>query len=614
VLFIAMRYVQGGDVGTLVHREGALRPSRAAAIISPVASALDAAHAAGLVHRDVKPANMLLEVPQGRPAHVYLSDFGLSKAVLAAQGLTATGQFLGTVDYVSPEQIQGGPVTGRADQYSLACSAFELLTGIPPFRRTDAMTTVFAQLSQPPPAVTGRRPDLPDAVDGVVGRALSKDPAHRYPTCQQFADALQAACGAATHGKPARDSVRRDTAILTAAIDVVRDPTEVRHPAVASDPTLARDPTPLPTPRPARHPSRARWIAALAAAAALAAVAIFLALPNASGNGTGACQKPRSARPVNWSAPGQGHKILALSGGQASIVEGMAFSPGGSTLAIGTFGGRTYLVSPATGTVTRTLQDPGSQGVEAVAFSCRGTLAVADKNGSAYLWYPRSLVSSRPAKTIIDPGSEPIRAVAFSPDGAMVAIGDDAGNTYLWRVTSPSRQVEMLPGAAKIQAVAFSPDGKTLATGDVVGTVRVWRIVAGHRRSALRTLADPAGNEGIQAVAFSQDGSVLAAGDQAGNTYLWRTAPGSSDTPVTLADPGPAGTYGTVALAFSGATLAAGGYTGQIYLWDTSARKLIGQVTDPGTSTSLNVQAVAFSGRSLAAGDTAGAVYLWQAR
>src|SRR5215467_4897932 len=283
VLFIAMRYVHGGDVGTLVHREGALRASRATAIVSPVASALDAAHAAGLVHRDVKPANMLLDAPRGRPAHVYLSDFGLSKAVLAAQGLTATGQFLGTVDYVSPEQIQSGPVDGRADQYSLACSAFELLTGVPPFRTTDAMTTVFAQLSQPPPAVTGHRPDLPGAVDSVVGRALSKDPADRYPTCQQFADAFEAACGGATHDEAARDSIRRDTAIVTLPTPgdttpapspaLVREPTLAREPAMARNPTLAQDFTDVRDPAPARTPgarraSRVRWVAALVAAAA----------------------------------------------------------------------------------------------------------------------------------------------------------------------------------------------------------------------------------------------------------------------------------------------------------------------------------------------------------
>jgi DNA-binding beta-propeller fold protein YncE len=197
VLFIAMRYVRGGDVRSLLAHSGPLPPARVAEIISQVSSALDAAHERGLVHRDVKPANMLLDsrAGSGRPDHVYLSDFGLSKGTLAASGLTAAGQFLGTVDYISPEQIEGNPVDGRADQYALACAAFELLTGAPPFRRDEAMAVMYAQLSQPPPAVTSRRPDLPPAVDEVFARAMAKAPADRWASCQEFADALRAALG-----------------------------------------------------------------------------------------------------------------------------------------------------------------------------------------------------------------------------------------------------------------------------------------------------------------------------------------------------------------------------------------------------------------------------------
>ncbi|MGH3257037.1 MAG: protein kinase domain-containing protein [Streptosporangiaceae bacterium] len=126
--------MSGGDVRTLLRREGPLAAARAAAIISPMASALDAAHAAGLVHRDVKPANMLVDARQGRPDHVYLADFGLSKGRSSA-GATAAGLRLGTVAYMAPEQIEGREVDGRTDQYALACAAFELLTGVVPFDR-----------------------------------------------------------------------------------------------------------------------------------------------------------------------------------------------------------------------------------------------------------------------------------------------------------------------------------------------------------------------------------------------------------------------------------------------------------------------------------------------
>ena len=197
VLFIAMRYVHGGDVRTLLDTDGQLAAVRAADIITQVASALDAAHSHGLVHRDVKPGNMLLDSTSGsgRQDHVYLSDFGLSKQSLSVTGLTSTGQFLGTLDYVAPEQIEGRQVDGRADLYALACASFEMLCGAPPFRRDQGLAVVWAQLSEPPPSLRARRADLPEAVDAVLAKAMAKAPADRYPTCLAFAAALREALG-----------------------------------------------------------------------------------------------------------------------------------------------------------------------------------------------------------------------------------------------------------------------------------------------------------------------------------------------------------------------------------------------------------------------------------
>jgi len=196
VLYIAMRYVPGGDVRTLIDRVGPLPPARACALIAQAASALDAAHARGLVHRDVKPTNMLLEISprSSQPDHLYLSDFGLAKPSAAASGLTATGQFFGTVDYVAPEQIQGDPLDGRTDEYALACTAFEMLSGSPPFRRENGMAVISAQLSDPPPSLSARVPGLPAAADQVIAKALAKSPASRYDRCSDFAEALLAAC------------------------------------------------------------------------------------------------------------------------------------------------------------------------------------------------------------------------------------------------------------------------------------------------------------------------------------------------------------------------------------------------------------------------------------
>ena len=201
VLFIAMRYVGGGDLRTLYRELGPLSAARVTGIIAQVASALDAAHAAGLVHRDVKPANMLLaEVAwSGRPDHVYLTDFGLSKQSVSAP-LTLTGQFMGTLDYMAPEQIESRPgdsrpVDGRADQYALACSAFEMLCGVPPFERGQDLGLLFDQLSAAPPSLAARRPDLPAAIDLVMARALARSPDDRYDSCLDFAAALSDACG-----------------------------------------------------------------------------------------------------------------------------------------------------------------------------------------------------------------------------------------------------------------------------------------------------------------------------------------------------------------------------------------------------------------------------------
>ena len=198
VLFIAMRFVHGGDVRTLLDAVGPLPAARAADITSQVASALDAAHARGLVHRDVKPANMLLDATAGggdRQDHVYLSDFGLSKQSLSQTGLTAQGQFLGTLDYVAPEQVEGRPVDGRADQYALACASFELLAGAPPFNRGEGLAVVWAKLSEDPPLLSPRREDLPGAIDDVMARGMARVPAERFASCGEFAAALRDVLG-----------------------------------------------------------------------------------------------------------------------------------------------------------------------------------------------------------------------------------------------------------------------------------------------------------------------------------------------------------------------------------------------------------------------------------
>ena len=192
LLFIAMRYVTGTDLRALLRREGALEPERAIAIAAQVADALDAAHRRSLVHRDVKPSNVLLDHADGRE-HAYLADFGLTQST--ADRLPADGRFTGTVDYVAPEQIRGDAVDGRADQYGLACLLFECLTGDVPYRSGSGVGALFAHLEEPVPLVGDRRVGLPAELDEVFARALAKSPGDRFEACTAFVDGARGALG-----------------------------------------------------------------------------------------------------------------------------------------------------------------------------------------------------------------------------------------------------------------------------------------------------------------------------------------------------------------------------------------------------------------------------------
>jgi hypothetical protein len=210
LLYIAMRYVEGTDLGAVIRENGFLAPERAVDILAPVADALDVAHAKGLVHRDVKPANILIDPSPGAGREfVYLSDFGLTKRTASVSGLTRSGQFMGTVDYVAPEQVQGQSVDGRADQYSLGCVAFECLTGRPPFQKETEVAVLWAQVNDAPPAASAARSELPSVIDRPLARAMAKNPDDRFRSCAAFVRALAAPVRAPVSvGGPEPDEAR----------------------------------------------------------------------------------------------------------------------------------------------------------------------------------------------------------------------------------------------------------------------------------------------------------------------------------------------------------------------------------------------------------------------
>jgi serine/threonine-protein kinase len=200
-LYISMRYVEGSDLGRLLRAEAPLEASRTVSILSQIASALDAAHAQGLVHRDVKPANMLVESVPDIPGleRAYLSDFGISKRTTSREGLTRTGQFVGTVDYVAPEQITGEPVDGRTDVYSLGCVLFECLSGTVPFAGESGVATIYSHLHDPPPELEDFGPQGP-GLNRVIAKALAKSLDGRYESCVGLIEAARSelASGAPT--------------------------------------------------------------------------------------------------------------------------------------------------------------------------------------------------------------------------------------------------------------------------------------------------------------------------------------------------------------------------------------------------------------------------------
>jgi serine/threonine protein kinase len=334
--YVAMLYVPGGDAGALLSRLGPLPLAAAAQVVAQAASALDAAHAHGLVHRDVKPANLLLGatagaadgVPQSGAdsgcGQVYLCDFGMARDFSPGE-IIATGEPARALDYVAPEQIEGRALDGRADLYSLACAGFELLCGTPPFGQEQGLTVMYAHLYAPPPEATARRPALPAAVDRVLATALAKNPADRYATCGQFAEELQDALGLAP-GQPNGPP---------------RSPAPGRARPGSREPESSAGPGQPGSDLASRHPERPRrrraWFllpagAVIGVVAAVVAVSILLASRPAPGRPAGSSLRTPSPSPAASSSPPSSARgpqeasavstLLTASGAARRAVEG----------------------------------------------------------------------------------------------------------------------------------------------------------------------------------------------------------------------------------------------------------------------------------------------------
>ena len=241
-LFLSMRFVEGTDLKSLI--EGpALAPPRAAALVAQVANALDAAHSRGLIHRDVKPGNILIAQEYGQE-RAYLADFGLSKNLAAGTRLTRTGFMVGTLDYVAPEQVQGGNVDGRVDTYALACVLFEAVTKQIPFERPDDAAKVWAHMSEPPPSAAALAPGIPRELDAVIHRGMAKRPEDRFAETGDFGRAAVAAAGPDVRSAP--------TLVDAPIANLVVPPAAGATPTASATPPAAAPPPATPaTPTPA---------------------------------------------------------------------------------------------------------------------------------------------------------------------------------------------------------------------------------------------------------------------------------------------------------------------------------------------------------------------------
>jgi YVTN family beta-propeller protein len=403
VLYLAMRYVEGTDLAKLLAEEGALEPARALEILSQVAEALDAAHEKGLVHRDVKPSNVLIASAAGRE-HCYLADFGLTKRTGSLSGVSAAGEIVGTLEYVAPEQITGAELDERADVYSLGCVLYECLTGQSPFPRATDVALLWAHVHEEPTPPSKARPELPRELDSVLARALAKEPGRRYRSTGELIAATRSAHG--IEAVSTKRSARRRTAdlvsrarahpralIAAAAVAVVA--------AVLAAVLLSREPAP-PITVPPNHvgmidPASSRVVETVQVGIQPSAVAGDSdGMWVANGGDQTLMRVDPTARQVERTIPLEGTPT------------GVALAPTGVWLAYG-LSGSVARVDPQFGAVVQTIED-------VVSGSSGGAIAV----GGGAVW----VVSRSGELARINPGTGRVKQVGVGVNASAIAVGE----------------------------------------------------------------------------------------------------------------------------------------------------------------------------------------------
>jgi hypothetical protein len=418
-----MRFVEGTDLGVIL-RSGPLEPHRALRILEPIASALDAAHARGLIHRDVKPSNILI----GPDDRSYLSDFGIAKSG-TSHGLTKPGAFLGTIDYAAPEQFQGGGLDARTDVYSLGGVLFSCLTGVPPFERETDGQVMHAHLVEPPPRVSESRPLLPPGVDQVIATAMDKRKEARYASAGALVAAFRAELRSAqTVGAPH-------------AAETAISPPPAPPPPIPPRIDEHAPPAP-PEPAPERGGRTGLIAAAIAAVALLGAGAVAAAVVLSGGD-----DEPEAAPTATSGATDtSGVETGAGTGGAGAVGEQIVVASGGDLIA----------VDPQGGDLTRLTSGGGED--SSPACTRDGARIAFGRDGDIF-------VMTRTGEDVVNLTNSPERenAPGWSPDGSLLAFDRQADDgTYdVWTMRAGGGGQRNLTGGEGESGGApqWSPDG-----------------------------------------------------------------------------------------------------------------------------------------------------------
>ncbi len=638
--FIVMAYLPGGSLVDVIHQYGEKLPlDQVADYIRQIAGALDFAHRKGIIHRDLKPNNVLLD-EQG---HAYLADFGIAWIEESTAHLTGSS-IIGTPAYVAPEMANQGGVSPLVDVYALAVTLYQLVTGRLPYQAETPMGVLMAHLSKPIPDARVHRPDLPDAVQAVIQKGMSKDPAQRYGSCMELAKDLSVAI---------LSDVRSGLADMTTLVDRTPPPDGL---------TMDIGSTPLPAPVRQRGSLPVIWwvIAGVIIVAGIVTLIAFglppkddqsAAIPTAVetaapvSNTEAATLPPPSADlpnaaplPVHLPEVGTLPEGAFNRLGKGTILD-IALSPDGSILAVGgslgvyfyqtggykpiwlgeTTGPVEDLAFSADGTTIAAASDKfivwdnasGEQQfsydawpyiVDQVALSPDGSLLAGSEQGGTELliWDLTGASDNAEPQTLEEAHERSLTGIAFSPDGSKLITGSDDGTAIIWDVAELKPLVTLRGHTDSVEEVIWSPGGDRVATGSSDGSIMIWDAASGDRLNMLT-----GSGFGIYSLAWSSDGGTLVSGEYT-SVLVWDVTSGDL---LLEFDSGHTDSVDGLALSPDGTTLYTGAGDGMVIEWDVATGKKLNTLG----GFAEEIECVAFSpdGKMLAASSRNGITLLW---